>query len=76
MFPPLPVISGKEAIAAFEKIGYEIARRKGSHITLVKSGTTKILTIPDHKELDRGTLKSLINKAGITVDDFLKLLNR
>lgn len=74
--PPLPIISGREAIAAFEKLGYEIARQKGSHITMVKSGTINILTVPDHKELDRGTLKSLINKAGITVDDFLKLLNR
>jgi len=73
--PPLPVISGKEAIAAFEKIGYKIARQKGSHITLIKPGTIHILTVPDHKELDRGLLKGLINKAGITVDDFLKLLN-
>lgn len=73
--PPLPKISGQEAITAFQKLGYKFARQKGSHITLVKPGSFHILTVPDHKELDRGTLKSLINKAGITVDDFLKLLS-
>jgi predicted RNA binding protein YcfA (HicA-like mRNA interferase family) len=74
--PPLPVVSGKDAISAFEIIGWEIKRQKGSHITMTKPGERFILTVPDHKELDRGLLKSLIRNAGITVDDFMKLLDK
>ncbi|GAB7387105.1 type II toxin-antitoxin system HicA family toxin [Bacillaceae bacterium] len=74
--PPLPVVSGREAIAAFEKIGWTVARQKGSHITMIKPGERNILTIPDHKELDRGLLRAKIRDAGITVEDFIKLLDK
>lgn len=74
--PPFPVISGKEAILAFERDGWEVHRQKGSHLTLIKPGERIILTVPNHKELDRGTLRALIRKSGLTVDDFNKLLNQ
>ena len=48
----LPVISGKEAVAAFEKAGWRYVRRKGSHMIMIKSGLPINLSIPDHKELD------------------------
>ncbi len=70
----LPVCSGDEAIRAFEKAGWRVARQKGSHVSLVKPGTPVILTVPLHRELDRGLLKALIRKAGLTVEEFITLL--
>ena len=72
--PPLPVISGQVAIKAFQKAGWQVVRRKGSHIALIKPDERSTLSIPDHKELDCGTLRSLIRKAGITVEDFIGYL--
>lgn len=51
-----------------------IARRKGSHIILEKPATFHTLSVPDYDELDPGTLRSLIRKAGLTVDEFAALL--
>jgi predicted RNA binding protein YcfA (HicA-like mRNA interferase family) len=71
----LPVISGKEAVKAFHKTGWEF-KRVGSnrHIILKKEGTAVTLSIPDHKVLDRGLLRALIRDALLSVDEFCKLL--
>ncbi len=70
----LPVVSGQEAISAFAKAGWRVARQKGSHVSLVQPGNTNVLTVPMHKELDRGLLRSLIRKSGLTEDEFIALL--
>lgn len=70
----LPVCSGNDAVRAFERAGWAKARQKGSHTTLVKSGTVVVLTIPLHRELGPGLLRSLVRKAGITVEEFGELL--
>jgi predicted RNA binding protein YcfA (HicA-like mRNA interferase family) len=71
----LPVISGKEAIRAFEKSGGQIDRRaKSRHIIMKKSGVKTTLSIPEHKTLDRGLLRALIRDAYISVADFNKSL--
>jgi len=67
----LPLLSGCEAAKVFERLGWEIARRRGSHIILVKEGHIATLSIPDHKEVAKGTLRKLITRAGITVEEFL-----
>ena len=72
--PRLPVISGKEVIRAFEGAGWKVSRRVGSHIILTKMGVPVTLSIPDHREVRRSTLRSLIRKAGITVEEFVLLL--
>ena len=72
---PLPVVSGTKAVRAFEQAGWVIDRRKGSHIILKKPATFHTLSIPDHDELDPGTLRALIRKAGLTVDEFTALLD-
>jgi len=72
---PLPVVSGAQAVRAFERAGWVIARRKGSHVILKKPGTFHTLSVPDHDELDPGTLRALIRKAGLTVDEFSALLD-
>ena len=70
----LPVVSGKQAVRAFERDGWVIVRRKGSHVALEKVGHPLTLAIPDHRELDRGTLRGLIKASGLTVDEFTRLL--
>jgi predicted RNA binding protein YcfA (HicA-like mRNA interferase family) len=71
--PKLPVCTGKEVIEVFEKIGWQIDRQKGSHVTLIKEGETVVLTVPLHKEIDKGLLRSLIRKANLTVEEFITL---
>ena len=68
-------ISGQEAVKAFEKFGYRQRKRKGSHVNLVKSGSSR-LTIPLHTELSVGLIANEIKKAGLTVEEFLELLGR
>lgn len=64
--PKLKVFSGQELIKVFVDLGFQIQAQKGSHIKLVriaKEGHRQILTIPYHKELDRGTVKAIFNQA-------------
>ncbi len=70
----LPIISGLEAVRAFNKDGWLMVRRTGSHMIMTKPHTKATLSIPRHKELDRGTLRKLIKHAGLSVDEFNKLL--
>jgi predicted RNA binding protein YcfA (HicA-like mRNA interferase family) len=72
--PSLPVLSGRKAVRVFEKLGWETARQRGSHIVMVKEGEIATLSIPDHKELAKGTLRSLIRSSGITVEEFVRHL--
>ncbi len=69
----LPVISGREAVKVFQKIGFVFHHQRGSHMIL-HHPNGRHLSIPDHKELDRGTLRALIRGAGITVEEFIRLL--
>ena len=68
--PPLPVLKGKKVVRIFEKFGWEVARKKDSHIIMVKENSIATLSIPNHKEVARGTLRSLIRSAGLTVQEF------
>jgi predicted RNA binding protein YcfA (HicA-like mRNA interferase family) len=70
--PALPVLSGREAVRVFEKLGWEVARQRGSHLILVKEGEIATLSIPNHKEIAKGTLRSLIRSAGLTVEAFVR----
>jgi predicted RNA binding protein YcfA (HicA-like mRNA interferase family) len=69
----LPVISGDECIRALSKIGYREARQVGCHIRLRCEGRSPV-TVPRHKELDRGTLRQIIADAGLSVEAFVALL--
>ena len=70
--PKLPVISGQTCIKALQKAGFVVSRQKGSHVKLRRGAQTVI--VPNHKELDRGTLKSILDQAGIEVEKFVELL--
>jgi predicted RNA binding protein YcfA (HicA-like mRNA interferase family) len=72
--PELPVISGKEALRAFERLGWVMRRQRGSHMILTKPGHVASLSIPDHRELAPGTLRKLIRAAGLSVDELIAAL--
>ena len=64
--PELKNLSGEEIIAALEKCGFSVQKRKGSHVKLRRvttKGGKQTLTVPSHKELDKGTIKAIYNQA-------------
>jgi predicted RNA binding protein YcfA (HicA-like mRNA interferase family) len=71
--PALPVISGRQCVAALRRVGYEQVRQKGSHVRLACVGRSPV-TVPLHDELDRGTLRSIIRTAGLSAEELIGLL--
>jgi predicted RNA binding protein YcfA (HicA-like mRNA interferase family) len=69
--PQVPLLRPREVVRAFERLGWQVARQRGSHIILTKQGSAVTLSIPDHPQVARGTLRALIVKAGITIEEFL-----
>jgi predicted RNA binding protein YcfA (HicA-like mRNA interferase family) len=74
MASALPVMNGREVVRVFKKLGWRFVRQKGSHMILVKAGEIVTLSIPDHSEVAKGTLRKLIRTAGITVNEFLSVM--
>jgi len=70
----VPLLSGRKVVKIFRRLGWEIARQRGSHIILVKEKNIATLSVPDHHEVARGTLRSLIARADLTVEEFLNAL--
>ena len=72
--PKLPLISGQRAVNIFTKIGYSVDHQTGSHIILRhKDPPHRRLTIPNHKEISKGTLRAIIRQAGLSRDEFIEL---
>lgn len=72
--PDLPRISGKEAIKAFERLGFLQVRQKGSHVVLRRGN--KGCVLPLHNSIAVGTLRSAIRQAGVSVEDFIEARTR
>lgn len=71
----LPVLSGRQLCKMLEKIGYVFDHQTGSHIILRKEEPPhRRLSVPDHKEIAKGTLRSIIRKAGLTTEELTELL--
>ena len=71
----IPRVSGREVVKALRKIGYEQDRQRGSHIVLRQTGSPhRRVTVPDHSEVAKGTLRAIIREVGLTVDEFKALL--
>jgi len=70
----LPRISGRECVKALTKVGFYLKRQEGSHMILRQDNPFAQIVVPDHKELDRGTLRAIIRQTGLSVDEFVKLL--
>ena len=72
--PKLPVLSAKDAIKVLSKFGFQIVRQTGSHIHLWNEERRLLVTVPNHQELAKGTLISIIKQAKIEREDFLSKL--
>ncbi|MDQ6833364.1 MAG: type II toxin-antitoxin system HicA family toxin [Chloroflexota bacterium] len=70
----LPRVSGQECIKALVRVGFVVVRQQGSHIVVRRGDPFAQLVVPDHKELDRGTFRAIIRQAGMTVEEFVRLV--
>jgi predicted RNA binding protein YcfA (HicA-like mRNA interferase family) len=71
----LPVVSGAEVVKAFRKLGFEVDEQEGSHIIVRHlQPPHRRLSVPNHREIAKGTLRALLRQAGITVEEFHALL--
>jgi predicted RNA binding protein YcfA (HicA-like mRNA interferase family) len=70
----LPRISGRECIKALAKAGFYLKRQEGSHLILRRDEPFAQVVVPEHDELDRGTLRAIIRHANLSVDEFVALL--
>ena len=68
----LPVCSGADAVKAFAAVGYTLDHQTGSHIIL-RHPSGRRLTVPNHRELAKGTLRALLREAGLTKEQFAEL---
>jgi len=66
-----PVLKPNEIISALNQFGFKVISQKGSHIKLRKEGSpVKTVIVPNHYEVAKGTLQSILEQAGITLDEF------
>ena len=70
----LPGISGRECVAALSKRGFQFKRQNGSHIILRRAEPFGQVVVPDHRELDRGTLRGILRQVGLSIEEFIALL--
>ncbi|MBI4326886.1 MAG: type II toxin-antitoxin system HicA family toxin [Chloroflexi bacterium] len=70
----LPRLSGQETVNILKKAGFYVKRQHGSHLILRRDDPFAQTVVPDHKEIDRGTLRAIIRQAGLSVAEFDKLL--
>jgi predicted RNA binding protein YcfA (HicA-like mRNA interferase family) len=70
----LPSVSSRKVVKAFRSFGWEVVRQESSHIIMVKEGERATLSVPDHRSVAKGTLRSLIRSAGLTVKEFVAAL--
>ncbi len=71
----LPSVRPDDVIRALKREGWEIKRRRGSHVVLRRRGHPLLVTVPMHRrDVPKGTLRAIITDAGMTVEEFVKLL--
>lgn len=70
----LPRMSGRECVKALERAGFLTKRQESTHIILRRENPFAQVVVPDHRELDRGTLRAIIRHTGLSVEEFLGLI--
>lgn len=70
--PKLPRVSGAEVVRALERLGFAVARQRGSHIVLRRGSTGCV--VPNHRKLKTGTLAGVLKQAGVSAEDLMKVL--
>lgn len=75
--PSLPVVHGREAVRAFENAGFSVVRVRGSHHIMKKPAHPVLLSVPVHgnRPIAPGTLRNLITDAGLTIEQFVDLVD-
>ncbi|HAD82731.1 MAG: hypothetical protein A2509_05215 [Candidatus Edwardsbacteria bacterium RIFOXYD12_FULL_50_11] len=71
----LPVVSGQQCLKALQKAGFYFKRQNGSHMVVRRDDPFCQVVVPDHKVLDRGTLRAIIRQTGLSVDEFVRLVS-
>jgi predicted RNA binding protein YcfA (HicA-like mRNA interferase family) len=72
--PALPSLNWRDVVKAFRSFGWSVVRQSSSHIIMVREGEIVSLSIPKHKRVAKGTLRSLIRSANLTVAEFVAAL--
>ena len=67
-------LSGDRVRRALERAGFRLKRQKGSHMVLRRKNPFAQVVVPAHRNLDTGTLGSILDGAHLTVEEFLALL--
>ena len=70
----LPQVSGAELVRALQNLGFVVKRQQGSHIILRRTEPFAQTVVPNHRQIDRGTLRAILRQTGISVEDLLKAL--
>ena len=70
----LPQVSGPELVRALEKLGFSVRRQHGSHIIMRRDDPYAQTVVPNHRQIDRGTLRAILRQIGITPEDLTSLL--
>lgn len=70
--PKLPRVSGAQVVRALERLGFAVARQRGSHIVLRRGSSGCV--VPNHRELKTGTLAGVLKQAGVSAEDFVNAL--
>jgi len=74
--PVVPLLKPWDVTRTFERLGWVVVRQRGSHIIMTKEGHIATLSVPNYPEVARGTLRSLIARAGITVEEFMEAMEK
>jgi predicted RNA binding protein YcfA (HicA-like mRNA interferase family) len=70
----IPQVSGSEVVRALEKAGFTVRRQQGSHIIMRRDDPFAQTVVPNHRQIDRGTLRAILGQMGISVDELLRLI--
>ena len=70
--PKLPRISGSEIVRALQRLGFEVARQRGSHVILRRGASGCV--VPNHREVKVGTLAGVLRQAGVSAEEFISAL--
>jgi predicted RNA binding protein YcfA (HicA-like mRNA interferase family) len=71
----LPQVSGSDVIRALQKVGFSIRRQHGSHLILRRAEPFAQTVVPNHKQIDRGTLRAILRQTGLSLEEFVELLH-
>ncbi|BAZ43256.1 YcfA family protein [Chondrocystis sp. NIES-4102] len=70
----LPSISGRDCVKALQKIGFYQKRQEGSHMIMRRDNPFAQIVVPNHQEIAKGTLRTIIRDVNLSVDEFISLL--